>query len=139
MSKPSKNPASKCNGSKKSKRSSSVPSSPEPSLSTQNQDRIVKVIGTLDDAKKSGDRGVQRGSSFTAEEDICLVQSFEAVSQDPKHGTDRNFDLIWKQVAALLAERGFDRTAKSCYNRWMSVRPWISKFSGLVPKNNTLA
>ena len=43
------------------------------------------------------------------------------MSHDPKYGMDRSFDLIWNQVATPLAERGFDRTAKSCCTIWMSV------------------
>ena len=82
-----------------------------------------------------------RQSNFTIEEDLILVFSYLAISQDPVQSNDQTYEILWMRIHEYYhAYTTFEtkRTKGSLQQRWSTIQLCTNKYSGCLTKIESL-
>jgi hypothetical protein len=82
-----------------------------------------------------------RQANFTIEEDLTLISSYLAISQDPVQGTDQTYEILWIRVHEYFHAHTTSetkRTIGSLQNRWSTIQLGTNKYSGCLSKIESL-
>jgi hypothetical protein len=82
-----------------------------------------------------------RPANFTIEEDLTLVSSYLAISQDPVQSNDQTYEIMWIRIheyyhAHMTSET--KRTKDSLQQRWSNIQLCTNKYSGCLAKIESL-
>jgi hypothetical protein len=80
-------------------------------------------------------------ANFTIEEDLTLVSSWLAISQDPVKSNEQKYEILWMKIheyyhAHTTSET--KRTNGSLQQRWSTIQLCTNKYSGCLAKIESL-
>jgi hypothetical protein len=78
-----------------------------------------------------------RQSNFTIQEDLTLVSSWLAISQDPVQSNERKYEILWTRVHKYCHTHTTSetkRTKGSLQQRWSTIHLSCNKYSGCLAK-----
>ena len=82
-----------------------------------------------------------RQANFAIEEDLTLISSYLAISQDPVQGTDQTYEILWIRVHEYFHAHTTSKTKRtigSLQNRWSTIQLGTNKYSGCLAKIESL-
>ncbi|KAG6668568.1 hypothetical protein CIPAW_01G179900 [Carya illinoinensis] len=111
--------------------------------STPTQHDNVVVQATPNDGEKRHlSKKVQRGVSFTVEEDNLLVSAWLNISINAIRGTDQKSTQMWERITTFYHEYKKPNIANcsegSLMNRWSTIQKWTNKFCAYIAKVESL-
>ncbi|KAF5446120.1 hypothetical protein F2P56_031773 [Juglans regia] len=111
--------------------------------STPTQPSNVVLQATFNDGeKRQPPKKVQRGASFTAEEDNLLVSAWLNISIDAIKGTDQKSTQMWERISEFYHEykkqNNVNRSVVSLMNRWSSIQKCTNKFCAFLAQVESL-
>ncbi|KAG6659921.1 hypothetical protein CIPAW_03G069900 [Carya illinoinensis] len=93
---------------------------------------VVVASTPLHGGKRPPTKKVQRGASFTVEEDNVLVSGWLNISIDTIQGTDQKSTQMWERVSEFYHEykkpQTMNRSVESLINRWSMIQKCTNKF-----------
>ncbi|KAG6650232.1 hypothetical protein CIPAW_06G027900 [Carya illinoinensis] len=111
--------------------------------STPTQHDSVVVQATPNDGEKRHfSKKVQRGASFTVEEDNLPVSAWLNISIDAIRGTDQKSTQMWERITTFYHEYKkpniANRSEGSLMNRWSTIKKWTNKFCAYIAQVESL-
>ncbi|XP_035543643.1 glutathione S-transferase T3-like [Juglans regia] len=111
--------------------------------STPTQPSNVVLQATFNDGeKRQPPKKVQRGASFTAEEDNLLVSAWLNISIDAIKGTDQKSTQMWERISVFYHEykkqNNVNRSVVSLMNQWSSIQKCTNKFCAFLAQVESL-
>ncbi|KAF5460555.1 hypothetical protein F2P56_020419, partial [Juglans regia] len=111
------------------------------STPTQHSNVVIQAT-TTDGEKRHHSKKVQRGASFTVEEDNLLVSAWLNISIDAIRGTDQKSTQMWERITTFYHEYKkpniVDRSEGSLMNRWSTIQKLTNKFCAYIAQVESL-
>ncbi|XP_035543637.1 uncharacterized protein LOC118347706 [Juglans regia] len=111
------------------------------SIPTQHSNVVIQAT-TTDGEKRHHSKKVQRGASFTVEEDNLLVSAWLNISIGAIMGTDQKSTQMWERITTFYHEYKKpnipDRSEGSLMNRWSTIQKLTNKFCAYIAQIESL-
>ncbi|XP_018809683.2 glutathione S-transferase T3-like [Juglans regia] len=111
------------------------------SAPTQHGNVVVQAIPN-DGEQRHPSKKVQRGASFTVEEDNLLVSVWLNISIDAIRGTDQKSSQLWERITSFYHEYKksniANRSEGFLMNRWSTIQKWTNKFCAFLAQVESL-
>ncbi|XP_035547362.1 glutathione S-transferase T3-like [Juglans regia] len=111
------------------------------STPTQHSNVVIQAT-TTDGEKRHHSKKVQRGASFTVEEDNLLVSTWLNIGIDAIRGTDQKSTQMWERITTFYHEykkRNIaDRSESSLMNRWSTIQKLTNKLCAYIAQVESL-
>ncbi|KAF5480572.1 hypothetical protein F2P56_001311 [Juglans regia] len=111
------------------------------STPTQHYNVVIQAT-TTDGEKRHHSRKVQRGASFTVEEDNLFVSPWLNISIDAIRDTDQKSTQMWERITTFYHEYKkpniVDRSEGSLMNRWSTIQKLTNKFCAYIAQVESL-
>ncbi|XP_042980203.1 glutathione S-transferase T3-like [Carya illinoinensis] len=105
-------------------------------------DNVVVQATPNDSEKRHTSKKVQRGASFTVEEDNLLVSAWLNISIDAIRGTDQKSTQMWERITTFYHEYKkpniANRSEGSLMNRWSMIQKLTNKFCAYIAQVESL-
>ncbi|WVZ48993.1 hypothetical protein U9M48_000378 [Paspalum notatum var. saurae] len=82
-----------------------------------------------------------RTSSYTVEEDLCLISAWLNISRDPIVSTNQSGDAYWERIYEYYLQHKpptSDRNKKSLSTRWGTISAAVSRFCGIKAQQDRI-
>ncbi|KAG6666483.1 glutathione S-transferase T3-like [Carya illinoinensis] len=103
---------------------------------------VVVASTPLHGEKRPPTKKVQRGASFTVEEDNVLVSGWLNISIDAIRGTDQKSTQMWERISEFYHEykkpQTMNRSVGSLINRWSMIQKCTNKFYAYLAQVESL-
>ncbi|KAG6634995.1 uncharacterized protein LOC122281301 [Carya illinoinensis] len=103
---------------------------------------VVVASTPLHGEKRPPTKKVQRGASFTVEEDNVLVSGWLNISIDAIRGTDQKSTQMWERISEFYYEykkpQTMNRSVGSLINRWSMIQKCTNKFCAYLAQVESL-